>query len=60
MQHKTVFELFKKSPLLIYASQFMKPYIIPLSFILLNLEIGGTKGKNYKKIEYLEQKELFT
>ena len=33
-----VFELFQKMHLLIHASQFMKSEIIPLSFVLLNLE----------------------
>ena len=34
--------------LLIYASQFMISYIIPLSFFLLNLESVERNGKNYK------------
>ena len=33
-----VFELFQKLRLQIYASQFMTSYIIPLRFVLLNLE----------------------
>ena len=36
--------------LLIYASRFMISYIIPLSFVLLNLESVGRNGKNYKNL----------
>ena len=44
MQYKTVFVLFQKLHPLIYASQFMISYIIPLLIILLNLE-SVEKGK---------------
>ena len=38
MQCKAVLELFQKLHLQIYASQFMTSQIIPLPFVLLNLE----------------------
>ena len=38
MDNIKVFELFQKLHLLIHASQFMTSEIIPLSFVLLNLE----------------------
>ena len=38
MKCKAVFELFQKLHLQIYACQFMTSCIIPLPFVLLNLE----------------------
>ena len=37
----------------------MTPKIIPLPFFLLNLESVERKGKNYKKIEDLENEKSF-
>ena len=37
----------------------MASQIIPLPFVLLYLEITERKGKNYKKIEYLENEKSF-
>ena len=56
---KTVFELFQKLHLLICPSQFMISQIIPLSFIIWNLESMKRKRKNYQKFEYLENEERF-
>ena len=42
-------ELFQKLHLQIYASHFMTSCIIPLSFVLLNLESLERKGKITKK-----------
>ena len=47
MQCKAVFELLQKLHVLIYAGQFMTQ-IIPLSFVLLNLESVERKGETYK------------
>ena len=46
MWYKVVFELNLK----IYARQFMTSVIIPLQFVLLNLESVQKKAKNYKNI----------
>ena len=46
IQCKAVFELFEKLRLQIYARQLMASYIIPLPFVLLNLEDVEKKGKN--------------
>ena len=51
-------ELFQKLLLQIYASQFMKSQIIPLSFVLLYLESVESIGKNYKSLTR-ERKKLF-
>ena len=51
-----VFELLQKLHLQIYASQFMTSYIIPLPFVLLNLE---SVGKITKIWISQERKELF-
>ena len=37
----------------------MLSLIIPFPFVLLNLESVERKGKNYKKIEYLENEKSF-
>ena len=37
----------------------MKSYIIPLPFVLLNLENVERQGKKYKKSEYLENEKSF-
>ena len=49
MEYKTVIELFQKLPLQIYGSQFMTSQIIPLPFVLLNLEIVERKEKKIQK-----------
>ena len=36
----------------------MTSYIIPLPFVLLNLDSVERKGKNYKNLKSREQKEL--
>ena len=59
MYYEAVFELFQKLHLLIYASQFMKSWIIPLSFVLLNLERMERKGKNYKNVNIFESEYSF-
>ena len=51
---KAVFELFQKLHLQIYAGHFMTSQIIPLSFVLLNLESVERKGKNYKRDEMIK------
>ena len=43
----------------IYASQFMTSQIISLPFVLLNLEIVESKGKNYKSLNILRTKRAF-
>ena len=43
----------------IYTSQFMTSKIIPLIFILLNLESVGRKGENYKNLNILRKKRAF-
>ena len=56
MQYKVVFKLFQKLHLLIYASQFMRSYVLPLLFAHLSLE--KQKGrKKLQKFEYLEKKK---
>ena len=60
ISYKVIFELFQKLHLQIYGNQFMASYIIPLPFVLLNLECVERKGKNYKNLNISrEQKELF-
>ena len=59
MQCKAVLELFQKLHLQIYASQFMTSQVIPLPFVLLNLEGVERKWKNHKKFEYLEKEKSF-
>ena len=59
MMQCNVFELFQKLHLQIYACQFMASWIIPLPFVLLNLEIVEEKGKITKNWISQEQKELF-
>ena len=54
-----VFELFQKLHLQIYASQFKTLLIIPLPFVLLNLESLEWKGKKLQKIKYLENEKSF-
>ena len=56
--YKAVFELFQKLHLQICASQCMT-LIIPLPFVLLNLESVERKRKNTKILISQEQKELF-
>ena len=51
-----VFELFQKLHMLLYATQLMTLKIIPLLFVLLNLEIVERKGK----FEYLDNKRRFS
>ena len=53
-----VFELFQKLHLQIYASQFMTSKIIPIAFVLLNLESAG-REKITKTWISSERKELF-
>ena len=55
---KAIFELFQKLNLLIYASEFTASQIIPLPFVLLNLESLERKRKNYKKSNILKTKEV--
>ena len=55
---KAVFELFQKLHLVIYASQFMASYIIPISFVPLNLESVERRGK-LQKFEYLKNEKSF-
>ena len=43
----------------IYASQFMTSQIIPLLFVLLNLESVEKKGKNYKNFNIWRTKGAF-
>ena len=59
MKCKTVFELFEKLHLQIYANQFMTSQIIPLRCALLNLEIVERKGKNYKNLNISRTKRAF-
>ena len=59
MKCKTVFELFEKLHLQIYANQFMTSQIIPLPCALLNLEIVERKGKNYKNLNISRTKRAF-
>ena len=56
--YTVVFELFQKLYQQIYVSQFMTSQIIPLPFVLLNLESVDRKGKN-KNFNILRTKELF-
>ena len=56
---ETMFELFQKLHLLFYANLFMTSNIIPLSFVLLNLESVERKGKNYKKLNTSRMKRAF-
>ena len=58
IQYKVVLELFQTIYLLIYANQSMASEIIPLSFVLLNLESIERKGK-IQKFEYLKNKKSF-
>ena len=53
---KVVFELFQKLHLEIIASQFMTLYIIPLLFVLLNLESVEKKRKDYKHLNISRRK----
>ena len=55
-----VSELFQKLHLQISASKFMTSYIIPLPFVLLNLESVERKGKNYKKLNISRMKSAFS
>ena len=55
--YKIIFELFEKLHSLIYAIQFMTSQVIPLSFVLLNLESVEKKGKITKMRTSQEQKE---
>ena len=57
MSYEAVFELFQKVHLLIYGSQFMTQ-IVPLSFVLFNLE-SGKERKKLQKFEYLEIEKTF-
>ena len=59
MYYKAVFELFQKLHLQIYASQFMTSSIIPLPFVLLNLENLERKRKKYKKLNISRTKRAF-
>ena len=59
MKYETVFELSQNWHLLIYACQFMTSYIIPLSFVILNLEsVESGCGKEGEKIK-MELKAFF-
>ena len=58
MQCKAVFELLQKLHVLIYAGQFMTQ-IIPLSFVLLNLESAERKGEPYKILNISRTKRAF-
>ena len=55
-----VFELFQKLHFQIYASQFTTLSIIPLPFVLLNLEDLERKGKNYKIFNISRTKTAFS
>ena len=57
MDNIKVFELFRKLHLLIHASQFMTSEIIPLSFVLLNLE--SVEREKIQRFEYLKNKKSF-
>ena len=59
MPCKAVFGVIPKITLQIYANQFMTSYIIPLPFVLLNLESVEMKGKNYKKLNISRTKKDF-
>ena len=58
VQHKAVFELFQKLHLQIYANQCMT-LIIPLSFVLLNLESVEKKRRKYKNFNISRTKRAF-
>ena len=58
MQCKAVFELLQKLHALIYAGQFMTQ-IIPLSFVLLNLESVERKEEPYKILNISRTKRAF-
>ena len=54
-----VLEFFQKLHLQIYASQCMTSLILPLPFILLNLNKVERKRKKYKKLNILRTKKAF-
>ena len=54
-----VVELLQKLHLQIYAIQFMTSQIIPLPFVLLNLESMEKKGKTYKTLYISRTKRAF-
>ena len=58
MQYKVVFKLFQKLHLLIYASQFMRSYVLPLLFAHLSLEKAKRKEK-ITKIWISREKKIF-
>ena len=55
--YKAVFHLFQRFHLLIYASQFKTSQIVPLLFVLLNVE--SVERKKLQKFEYLESEKSF-
>ena len=59
MKYKGVFELFQKSHMQIYASQFTTLYIIPLTFVLLTLE-SKEREKNTKILNISRTKRAFS
>ena len=59
VQYKAILELFQNLHLQIYTSQFMTSQIIPLPFVLLNLERVERKTKNYKKLNISRMKRAF-
>ena len=59
LSYKAVFELFQKLHLQIYATQCMTSVIIPLSFVLLNLEKVERKRKKYKSLNISRTKWAF-
>ena len=53
------FKWFQKTHLQLYVSQFITSKIIPLPFVLLNLENAGEKGKKYKNMNISRRKRAF-
>ena len=60
MKCKAFSELLQKLHQQIYASQFMTSWIIPLPYVLLNLECVKRKGKNHKNLNILTTKRAFS
>ena len=56
-QVKAIFELFQQLHLQIYASQFRTSWIIPLPFVLFDLE--SVKREKSQKFEYLKKERAF-
>ena len=54
-----VFELFQILHQQVFPSQFMTSEIVPLPFVLLNLESLERQGKKLQKFDYLENEKSF-